>query len=176
MSLIIEDGTGVAGADSYASLANMTTYCTNFGYTAPPTSPLQEAFLRRAAIAMELIHWLGSKTTSTDSLAWPRANVIRRDMAVTDSPLPSNAIPIGVVNGQIQLALELYTLSVTPGIEAGASGRITNITEAVSGAVSHSKTYDNTGRSSPALPHAQSDAIFAPLVSFGNFSAMAYRA
>ena len=176
MSLIIENGTGVAGAESYASLANMTTYCTNFGYTAPPTVPLQESFLRRAAVLMELMNWLGSKTASTDSLAWPRANIIRRDMLSTDPPLPSNTIPLNIINGQIQLALELYTLSVTPGFDAGASGRITSITESVSGAVSHSKTYDNTGRSTPALPHAQSDAIFAPLLSVGNFSAMAYRA
>lgn len=180
MALIPETGAGVPGADTYATLADLATYCTNFGYTAPPTG-VQEAFLRRAAIAMESMRWLGAKTATTDSLAWPRANVLPRGLDLTTLPpplpLPNNVIPVAIVQGQIQLCLELYALSVTPGFDAGASGRIVSIQQTVSGAVTLNKTYDNTGRSSVPLPHDASDAIFAPLLAGGAFgAALAMRA
>lgn len=48
MALVPEDGSDVPGADTYASLADFATFCTNFGYTIPP-SGAQEGVLRRAA-------------------------------------------------------------------------------------------------------------------------------
>lgn len=58
MGLTIEDGTGVAGADSFATLAEFDTACTNyFGAEVDGTDGLKEAGLRRAFVAMSGLEW-----------------------------------------------------------------------------------------------------------------------
>ena len=46
--LIIENGSIVAGADSYATAAELVTYAANYGLTIPATEGEQETLLRRA--------------------------------------------------------------------------------------------------------------------------------
>ena len=58
MSLTIEDGTGVAGADSFATLADYEAFLlAYFGAAMTGTAPLQEAALRRAFAFMATLDW-----------------------------------------------------------------------------------------------------------------------
>ena len=52
MALIIEDGTGKADAESYATAADFADYGTLYGVTVPDTEAEQEALLRQAAVQM----------------------------------------------------------------------------------------------------------------------------
>lgn len=163
MSLIVEDGTDVPNAESYVQATDLDTYCTAFGLTNIPSAS-QEPFLRRAAQAMEAMRWMGTPTYQDQALQWPRMAVFARSAI---NPLPQNTIPQDIQRGQMQLALDLYAIDQNPGFDAGASGRITSLTQSVSGAVSQTKVYDNTGRSVPPSPTAKSDALFAPFLASG---------
>ena len=51
MTLIVEDGTGRADADSYASAAQAQAYATQYGLTAAPGSITLEQALRPDTVA-----------------------------------------------------------------------------------------------------------------------------
>lgn len=163
MTLIIEDGSDVANADSYVTTDELVQYCADFGYAAPP-SDKQEPYLRRAAAQMQTMRWQGQQTNTDQSLVWPRQCIYIRSVY---NPLPSDAIPLDIKRGQSQLALDLYEIDTNPIFDAGATGRVTSITKTVTGAVSISKSFDNTGRSSPPSPTEKSDAFFAPFLASG---------
>jgi len=58
VALTIEDGTDVDGADSFATLAEFATICTDyFGAELDKTNTMKEAGLRRAFIAMSGLEW-----------------------------------------------------------------------------------------------------------------------
>lgn len=80
--LIVEDGTGVENADSYATAADTTTY-----WTARPTASLSNAWvtaddankdsaLRMATDYLDFYYdWMGYQVSGTQSLKWPRNGV-----------------------------------------------------------------------------------------------------
>ena len=77
MSLIIETGANVAGANSYSTASFATTYLTSIGKGTDwsSTATLQEASLVRSCYFMETLDWIGLKTYSTQPLEWPRRNI-----------------------------------------------------------------------------------------------------
>ena len=79
MALIVENGTGLATAESYSSVAEYKTYADNFGVSyAAFTDTQLEQFLRQATRYMGQMYrmrWKGYRVTSTQSLDWPRAGV-----------------------------------------------------------------------------------------------------
>ena len=103
MALIIETGAGVAGADSFATVAEFATYAANYGRTVTDDTTEVEALLRRAALQMDYIQWKGCGVTRDQSLSWPRYGVL-----VNRWELPSTEIPAKVKLGQMALAAELY--------------------------------------------------------------------
>lgn len=79
MALIVEDGTGLANAASYLSVADATTYHSTYGSTgwSSATDAAKEAALRRATQYLDARYtWLGVQTyPSTQALQWPRSNL-----------------------------------------------------------------------------------------------------
>jgi len=79
MALTVEDGTVVAGADSYLSLAAADTYHSSHGSPtawASATDPAKEAALRYATQWVDgKFQFLGSVADSDQVLDWPRQNV-----------------------------------------------------------------------------------------------------
>lgn len=109
MALVIENGTIVADADSYATVADLVAAATAFGKSVPSGEAAREALLRRAAIAMESMNWKGDRASAAQALAWPRIGVVREGFE-----LDSDAIPGPVKKGQIALALEIYEDDLSP--------------------------------------------------------------
>jgi len=75
MSLTVEDGTGLAAADSYVSIAAALTYHAAMGNTAwaAATEAAQEIALRRAAQYLDTNYrFRGERLTTTQALEWPR--------------------------------------------------------------------------------------------------------
>lgn len=77
MSLIIEDGTGLDNSESYVSVADATTYHTNFGNDdwANLDATTQEIYLRKATRDLDAIYgksYLSTMLTTTQALLWPR--------------------------------------------------------------------------------------------------------
>ncbi|UYW34472.1 DnaT-like ssDNA-binding protein [Methylorubrum extorquens] len=104
MPLIVEDGTGRADAESYASVAQADEYHQKRG-TAGWTGDeaAKEAALRRATDYLDGAYrtrWLGQAAMLEQSLAWPRA-FVRDERAY----LPSDAVPAAVVRACCEAAL-----------------------------------------------------------------------
>jgi hypothetical protein len=81
MALIVEDGTGLANAESYVSVAAATTYHANVGNTAwaaITSDTTKEQLLRKATdymVAQYRLQYAGCRRYSTQSLDWPRLYV-----------------------------------------------------------------------------------------------------
>lgn len=109
MALVIEDGSVVLVAESFATAAELVTYAANFGKTIPAEIPAQEALLRRAALQMDALVWKGAGVSRDQALSWPRTGVTRNGWA-----LPSGEIPAQVKAGQMALAAEIHADDLVP--------------------------------------------------------------
>lgn len=111
MSLIVEDGTALSTAESYASVAECDLYLANNGIAiwAPMLTVEKEQALRRATHFMlqtYRIQWKGQRVTATQSLDWPRWNVQLPDLFGTvNAYVPYNQIPVTLKNANCELAL-----------------------------------------------------------------------
>lgn len=103
MSLVIENGSIVAGADSFATAAELVTYAANFGRTIPAGTPEQEALLRRAYLQMDALPWKGYAVSPDQTGSWPRYGVCRNGFDVD-----STSIPAQIKAGQMALATEIH--------------------------------------------------------------------
>lgn len=74
MTLTVEDGTGLAAADAYASVATADAYHTAMGNTTwTGTDAAKEIALRRATQYLDNRYtYRGARLTSTQALEWPR--------------------------------------------------------------------------------------------------------
>lgn len=107
MALILEDGTGLANAESYCSVAQAAAYHSARGRADDWDAVVdKEAALRLATDHMLQVYsgrWKGTRLNTTQALDWPRVGVRTLDAPTVD--LPSNAIPPGVRNACAELAL-----------------------------------------------------------------------
>lgn len=109
MTLIIEDGSGKPDAESYASAEDLAMYAVKFGVVIPEEVPVQEALLRRAALAMDGMTWRGRKTSSEQALSWPRRKVL-----LDHEIKPNNYLPARIQYGQMALAAEIHQDDIDP--------------------------------------------------------------
>lgn len=102
MTLIIETGAGVAGANSYVTLAEARTYASARGVTLTDFDDVLERYLILAVDYLEAQreNFKGTKTDATYALQWPRYGVI-----LDGVELASNVIPVELKNAQIQIAM-----------------------------------------------------------------------
>lgn len=104
MALIIEDGSGVTGANSYIDAAGARAYATARGVTLDPSDAVVEAQLINAMDYLEGLNYKGSPVSVTQALEWPRKNTVYAFDPTT--PFPSNQIPVSLVDAQCQLVIE----------------------------------------------------------------------
>ena len=90
MALIVEDGTGLATAESYASVAFADAYHTAYGNPADwsgASTADKEIGLRIATQYLDARYngcWLGLRSNKLQALDWPRRNVVDPDGFVLD--------------------------------------------------------------------------------------------
>ena len=102
MALIIEDGTGIPGAEAYANLAAFDAWSVlAFGVAVAGTDAIKEAAIRRATAYLDGLSWYGVKSFGrSQDLAWPRTGAFDRD----GFELASDEIPTEVITAQHILA------------------------------------------------------------------------
>lgn len=126
--MILEDGSGVPDANSYTTLDDAITYCTDHGLTfAASPSTLGEAALIRASIAIDA-RYSGSypgyrMAGRSQGLQWPRA-------AAYDASgwlISDREIPIEIIQATIEAAVRelVEPNSMMPDLERG--GQIQSI-------------------------------------------------
>lgn len=104
MSITVETGAGLPGADSYASIIAADARCTSLGLTAwaALAEESKEIALRKATqfMATYRTRWAGRRVYQQQALDWPRYNVM-----VDGFTVPSTIVPADVVNACIDLAV-----------------------------------------------------------------------
>jgi len=101
MAIVVEDGTGLATADSYLSVAGMTTYVAAFmrGNVAwsGATTANQEEWLREGTQALDLLfaaRWRGVRSNELQALAFPRRGIKDNDGFTVDA----DTLPTKIAN------------------------------------------------------------------------------
>jgi hypothetical protein len=94
MAIVVEDGTGVDGAESYVTVAEFKAYAIANGLSGHDASDTDiEAALRRATRYIDNYYrprWPGSRTYGRDQdLAWPRTDVLDGE----GEEIPDDEIP-----------------------------------------------------------------------------------
>jgi hypothetical protein len=139
MALILEDGTGVTGANSYASLVEALAYHADHGNLtwATSTDPLRTAALIRGSAAIDGIfggRWQGTRMLEDQGLDWPRVGAYDRDGFYLDD------LPDAVKNMAMEAAIvELdnpgaLSQKATTGLSEQTIGLITQKWKGSSGA------------------------------------------
>lgn len=107
------------GTDTYATSAELTTYATARGITIAGTP---DVLLIQAMdyIATLEDRWQGSRTLSTQPLAWPRTGVYVYGTLIAD-----DAIPQSLKDAQMRLALDADAGTVLlPTVPVGGQGSV----------------------------------------------------
>lgn len=160
MALVIEEGTGRADAQSYASVDTLKAYAKARGATVPSSTSDCEVLLVKAMDAMregsEYLQgrkYLGERFSKEQALDWPRYNVCIQGFSYSPSQLPRQ-----LEQAQCALAIDAQTQELLPIRAADASGPV--IEETV-GPVT--VKYANSGRVSPVPASANANALLAVL-------------
>lgn len=104
--MIVEDGTGLPNADSYAAIATADVYLDKYGYSswANLDDDSKAIALRRGTQYVDLVYgsrWRGTrKMGRAQALDWPRIDVYDCEGV----PVPSDAVPYEVVYATIEAA------------------------------------------------------------------------
>lgn len=113
MALTTEDGTGLADAESYASVSEADTYFSNLSNASwTGTDAVKEAALRKATTYLDAVYnWTGYIYSATQSLNWPRTSVYDkqgRNLA--------ESVPTLVKQATFELALASLSADLLPSI------------------------------------------------------------
>ncbi len=99
MTLVVEDGSIISGADSYISTADFTAYAAARSYTLIAGA---ETLLIQAMDYLESLKYKGVKSTISQPLQWPRINVY-----IDGYYFPSNEIPQDLIDAQCEVAMAI---------------------------------------------------------------------
>lgn len=102
MALTVEDGSVVAGANSYASILTINDYHSlRSNTTWTGTDAAKEAAILRAMTYIESLYWHGVRANRIQPLEWPRGYVVDRDGYAIDS----DVVPSQVVHALAEASL-----------------------------------------------------------------------
>lgn len=115
MALIVEDGSIVANANGYISVAELKTYWSNRNTTLTQTDDELAAAIIIATQHVDYNYtFKGSIVNSTQSLAWPRTGVVD-GRGVT---IANNVIPVQLKNAIAEFAQRQATAPIQPDVES----------------------------------------------------------
>lgn len=116
--MALDTTVGGANSDSYASVTEADTYHAAYGNTAwaaISTSELKEAALRKAAQYLDTKTFVGIKASSTQSLEWPRYDVVIGGYDVSNTVIPND-----IKVAQMEAALIASAETLTPNLSNGS--------------------------------------------------------
>lgn len=101
-TLTVEDGTGVANANTYIDITFLEAYATDRGFTIPSEDVDKEIFILKA---MDYLAWYtnyfqGQPTEDDQALPWPRKNV-----CIDSVDVDKESIPVQLTKAQAQLVV-----------------------------------------------------------------------
>lgn len=138
MSLVVEDGTGKANAEAYATVQAFKDYFNNRGVDITAFTPDAkiEQNLRKGADYMTgeyRLSWKGERTNFTQALDWPRYNVTLPDMpggyGAFPYVIPTNVVPADIATANILLAYRANAADLAPDIDPQTKSEVVDVIE-----------------------------------------------
>ena len=151
MTIIVEDGSQVTNANSYASAANLGDYADLRGVTLTVD---EDILLIKAMDALYGRPWKGERVSTTQELEWPRTGVY-----VDNQLRAHDEIPRELFYGQMALAIAAQDTELMPVAESNAKGPV--IEERVEGAIT--VKYANPGKVLSVAAVSDADALLGVL-------------
>lgn len=102
ITLVVENGTGLANANTYADESYARSFAADVGLILPADSEACKAALLAAMPYLESQPWQGQRAATVQALDWPRLLVIVDGVAIA-----SNVIPLDIKKAQVQAASEI---------------------------------------------------------------------
>lgn len=167
ITIVVEDGTGVASANSYVTVAEARTYAENRGVTLSAVDDEVAAMLIKAVDYLEAqcCRYQGAKVDENQALCWPRTGVY---FGSSETEFASDAIPNNLKSAQNALAMAVNQgIDLLPNLLASDY-----VTEETVGPITTKYANPVTVGMSPNLNAAE--ALLAPLYgecrSYGGFT------
>lgn len=153
--LIVEDGSIVAGADSYVSLSDARTLAARYGWELPADDTEAEQALRNGAgyVGLQESAMCGSRVSPLQELAYPRKNVTLYGFDVAQVSIPSQ-----ITRAQVAAAVEY---GAGTDVRGASDGRAVSL-ERVEGAVT--VEYFNNGNNGSSVVITSAMDALAPLL------------
>jgi hypothetical protein len=161
MVLVIEDGSGVAGANSYIDVTAARAYASARGLSLPAADADVEVLLIKAMDFIEAFRteFQGLKTDAAQALQWPRTGATLDGYEVA-----SDTIPTVLASAQAQLAADANLQELMPT----GTGR-----EVVMEKVDViSVQYTESGDTNPQPIFTKAEALLKPLLKRGLFGSL----
>lgn len=154
MALIIEDGSIVASAQSYATAAELASYAALRGTSITADETEQEQLLIKAMDYLEGLRdkFKGVKVSTDQSLQWPRSGVTIDGLSVSYEEIPRE-----LLYAQLALAIEAYSTDIMPNLPSTG-----DVTREKVGPIE--VEYDNKSKVLGVSAFAKSSALIAPLL------------
>ncbi|MBB76526.1 MAG: hypothetical protein CMJ75_18635 [Planctomycetaceae bacterium] len=168
MAITVEDGSGLAGADAYVSVADVDAYLTKYN---PSTTwdalgdPEKEAAIVKATRYLDLVYaerWDGVKKTEAQALDWPRY-----DADYKDHPVPSTEVPQAVKDATAEIARWSGENPTTPLINTKTDDAAIKRDKIQVGQIVLDTTYAGGNESSTDTDFPVVEAILDPLTIGG---------
>lgn len=122
MAFVVEDGTGLPDANSYAEVAYADEYFLERGITAwTGEDEAKQGWLIQATDYIEQVYgarFVGERMTAEQALSWPRRYAIARD----GTQLANNIVPLSLVRACCQYALRAISGPLMPDPAMDATG------------------------------------------------------
>ena len=152
MALIVEDGTGISGSDSYISEADAILRASVLGLPFPATDASSEIPLRQSATYLEKFRnrYQGKKVFDDQSLQWPRDPVY-----IDNVYNESDNIPQLLIDAQVSIASAVFGGAQLYGT---ATGSVSN-----SSVGDVSVTKSNTGALDNSVYLGYTNTLLKPL-------------
>lgn len=168
MAIVVEDGSVVAGANSYASVAQLEAYADLRGITLPVETVEKERLLIRAMDYLEgrLYDYPGTRVSPTQPLPWPRSYAYVEGVYIDHL-----TIPAVLIEAQLDIAANSVGLNLM-GVQAPQSKGA--VTQETVGPVSVSYAAPDPGaRTMPFFPRA--DVLLARLMGYSGYRPLSVR-
>lgn len=161
MPLIVEDGSNVAGANSYTDVATIVAYAAARGITL--TNDVAELHSTDAMDYLETQSFAGDNTYDDQALDFPRQNIVINGKAIA-----SDKVPVAIAKAQMELIVaRAQGVVLLPIRAAGPAVKMEKLD------VIETEYFEGNNFVAPYLPRVA--ALLRPFLSVGSFGLTAIR-
>jgi hypothetical protein len=169
MAFVLEDGTGVVGANAFVDVSFITTYLTDRQRQTENNWSTSSNSLKQAAIIAATdyiekvfgLRYLGRRKTAGQGLGWPRINVWDRDGYLLDPDL----LPVVLEQATAEYAVRALDSALLPDPTVDDSGKAVTASTDIIGPIEETRKFTEGADIAFLIrPYPAADRLLEPLL------------